>query len=322
MWKTDGTQQKIKIKDLVEIFGYEIIGNEELTVSGIAYAEDATEDMLGIVRKKQDIRTTKANVLLTEPCLELTEKTLLFPYENLGVAVEKITELLKERGVCKRYEAPVEYSCKREFPQVLFGDNVIIGNGTRMEPFTTIGNDVLIGENCSIGSNVWIGSGTVIGDGVTIRSGSRIGVEGFFTVEEGRRHLYPGIGRVVLHSGVDIGCNTIIQRGTFSDTVIGENTILANLIDIGHDVKIGSSCKIISQTGIAGFSVIGNRVTIFAQCMINNDVTIGDDAVIKGKTRVTGNIPAGETVSGEFARNHKKELRYQAALRKLVEKKG
>jgi len=320
--KTDGAEKKIKIKELADVFGYEIIGDAELTVSGIAYAENAAEDMLGIVRKKKDLHTTKAKVVLTEPCLELTDKTLLFPFENLGIAAERIAELLKERGLCRRYEAPVEYSCRQEFPHVLFGDTVTIGRNTGIEPFTTIGNDVFIGENCSIGSNVRIGSGTVIGDGVTIRSGSRIGVEGFFTVEERGRHLYPGVGRTVIHAGVDIGFNTIIQRGTFSDTVIGENSVLANLIDIGHDVIIGSDCKIISQTGIASFSVIGDRVTIFGQCSINNDVTIGNDAVIKGKTRVIGNVPAGETVSGEFARNHKKELRYQAALRKLVEKKG
>ena len=92
-------------------------------------------------------------------------------------------------------------------------------------------------------------------------------------------------------------------------------------MEIGHDVKIGTSCKIVSQTGIAGNAVIGNNVIIYGQCGITNHVHIGDYAIIKGKTTVTKHVEPNHTVSGPFGREAHQELRIQAALNRFIKRK-
>ncbi|MBR3746498.1 MAG: UDP-3-O-(3-hydroxymyristoyl)glucosamine N-acyltransferase, partial [Selenomonadaceae bacterium] len=117
---------------------------------------------------------------------------------------------------------------------------------------------------------------------------------------------------------VEIGSNTVIQRGTFSDTIIGAGTIIGNLVELAHDVKIGEDCLIVSQVGICGNVTIGKRVQIFGQAGISNWVTIGDDAIVLAKSLVTKNIRAGQKVSGMFAREHRDELKHLAKLKKVI----
>ena len=198
------------------------------------------------------------------------------------------------------------------------GSNVKIGEGTIIEPFVTIGDDVEIGENCLIESNVSIESGSVIGNNCVIHSGARIGAKSFLHYDEnGEAKCFFGIGRTILNDGVQVGYNSIIQRGTLSETIIGERTLIGNLIVIAHDVKIGSDSHIVCQSGIAGRAKIGSHVRILAQSGVIDNVEIDDFATLMSKSVATKNIQRGKIISGMYGKEHKEELKTQALLRKL-----
>lgn len=152
---------------------------------------------------------------------------------------------------------------------------------------------------------------------VSIGDGTIIGAESFYHYFDNGLQEFEGLGTVIINDNVSIGSNTIIQRGTFSDTLIGARSRIGNLIDIGHDVFIGHDCKIVSQTGIASNVRIKNYVTIYGQVGVANGINIGNQAVVYAKSLVTKNIDDNQHVSGMYARDHIDELRIQAKLRKL-----
>ena len=118
--------------------------------------------------------------------------------------------------------------------------------------------------------------------------------------------------------GVEVGCNTVIQRGTLSDTIIGDGTLIGDLVEIGHDVKAGVGCLIVSQVGISGSVTIGDGVEIYGQAGVANRLDIGDGATIMAKAGITRNVKPGVKVSGMFGREHAQELRARAKLKKLL----
>lgn len=154
-----------------------------------------------------------------------------------------------------------------------------------------LGKYVIVEEGCEIGNNVTIEdfvvlkSGTVIGDDVYIHAGAKIGTPTFdfkpnFTVKKGRRKRSEQSGVTVLENGVDIGYNTVIQRGVERNTVIGENTFINNLCNIGHDVKIGKGCSIGLGVSMSGHTEIGPDTRISPGVTILNRVTIGRSAFV------------------------------------------
>jgi len=238
----------------------------------------------------------------------------MYSYERLETAAVRIARLMIKEGIYEDYEQPVKY---REFiPGVLAGKNVELGEGTVIGVNTVIGNNVRIGKRVIIEPNVFLGSGVCLEDDVIVRSGARIGAPAFYHYWEHRLNTFVGVGTVKIGAGVEIGCNTIIQRGTFSDTEIGKETKIGNLVDVGHDVVIGKNCKIVSQVGIAGNAVIGEQVMIYGQVGIANDVVIGKGSIIYGKSSVTKNVRPGQKIAGE-GQERAEYLRMQAWIRNM-----
>jgi UDP-3-O-[3-hydroxymyristoyl] glucosamine N-acyltransferase len=124
---------------------------------------------------------------------------------------------------------------------------------------------------------------------------------------------------VTIGDDVEIGANTTIDRGSLSDTVIGEGTKIDNLVQIAHNVEIGPNCFIIAQAGIAGSSRIGQNVILAGQSGVDGHRTIGDNVVVAAKAGVTKDIPSNTLVSGYPAQLHERELKLQATIRRLPE---
>lgn len=301
----------MKVQQIAKLCGYELCG-EDQDIRTISYAGNADADSLAIVHNQKEILSTKAKVVLSEPKFIRTEKTVLMISDPLDLAAAKIAMLLVQNGEIKLYGKPVYHNADGYF----VAEHVTIGSDTMISPGVLLDEDVQIGNHCRIGPYVHICGGSVIGDDVSISDGSVIGADAFCHYFDERLRTFSGIGRVVIEDQVEIGCNTIVQRGSFSDTVIGSGSKIGNLIDIGHDVRIGKGCKIVSQTGIAGCAVIGDGVTVFGQTGIVNGVRIGSQAVVMAQSLVTKNVKSGEMVSGRFARKHSEEMK------KMVEIKG
>ena len=197
---------------------------------------------------------------------------------------------------------------------VEIGNNACIHSNVVIYPDVTIGDRTVLHANCTIHERSKIGADCVI------HSGTVIGAEGFGFVptKEGWFKMQQS-GYTVLEDGVEIGCNSAVDRPAVGETRIGRNTVIDNLVQIGHGCKIGFGCAIAGQSAMAGGVKIGNRVIIAGQAGIANQVKIGDGATVSAKSGVHSNVPAGEIVSGNPAIPYKIYLKSSAIIQKLPE---
>jgi UDP-3-O-[3-hydroxymyristoyl] glucosamine N-acyltransferase len=185
----------------------------------------------------------------------------------------------------------------------LIDKTAVIGENTNIGNNVIIKSNVHIGENCNIGSNIII-ENSLLGDNIIIKSGTLIGQTGFgFSFENNKRIKFPHIGRVIIENNVQIGSFCTIDRGSLSDTVIGEFSSVDNQVQIAHNVKIGNFCMIAAQSGIAGSTTIGNNVQIGGQAGISGHLIIGNNVKIGGKSGVVDHIKDGQVVMGYPARS-------------------
>jgi UDP-3-O-[3-hydroxymyristoyl] glucosamine N-acyltransferase len=205
-------------------------------------------------------------------------------------------------------------------PYVVLEDGAQVGDDSVLQAHVSVGRDARIGKGCWIHPRVVIGDRCVLGDRVILQPGVVIGGDGFGYIQsEGRHRKIPQLGIVELGDDVEIGANSAVDRARFGRTAIGSGTKLDNLVHVGHNVKIGRHCLLISQVGIAGSTVIGDGVTIAGHAGIAPHLTIGSGATIGSQAVVYRDIGAGASVSGHPARDHRRNLREQAALRRLPE---
>lgn len=197
------------------------------------------------------------------------------------------------------------------------GRNVRIGSNSVISSMACIEDDVTIGADCLIHPRAVLRRGTRLGDRVQIHSGAVIGDDGFgYTqlpdMKTGRLIHYKNahLGGVVIEDDVEIGANSAIDRGLVADTVIGRGTKIDNLVQIGHNCRIGRDCIIVSQVGIGGHSVLGDRVFLLGQVGLGPGVNIGADAILTGQSGLgSGAIPPGRAPwSGTPLRTQKEHL--------------
>ena len=199
-------------------------------------------------------------------------------------------------------------------------DGAQIGDNTVIFPQCYIGKNVTIGKNCYIYPQVVIREECVLKDYVILQAGAKIGSDGFgFTFHDGRHQKIPQIGNVVLGNDVEVQSNTCIDRAKISSTVIGDNTKIDNLVQIGHNVHVGMSSIMCAQVGVAGTTEIGNGVILAGQVGLAGHMSIGDRAQVGAQSGVMTSIPAGQTYFGYPAMPQREAFKQQAMLRKLPE---
>ncbi|NCO74072.1 MAG: UDP-3-O-(3-hydroxymyristoyl)glucosamine N-acyltransferase [Cyanobacteria bacterium] len=215
---------------------------------------------------------------------------------------------------------------------VKLGKNISIGAHVVIEKGVTIANDVCIFPNVVIYPHVTIGDRTIIHSNATIEERSQIGANcvihsgaviggegfGFVPIPEGWYKMQQS-GYVVLEDGVEIGCNSTIDRPAVGITRIGKNTKLDNLVHVGHNGDIGENCALAAQVGLAGGVKLGNRVILAGQVGVANQVQIEDNAMASAQSGIHHDVKTGETVSGSPAVNNKLYLKVSAIYKKLPE---
>jgi len=203
---------------------------------------------------------------------------------------------------------------------VVISHDVEIGNHAIIHPNVVIYPEVKIGDRITLHANCTIHERTQIGADCVIHSCAVIGAEGFgfVPIRTGWLKMEQS-GYTVLEDGVEVGCNTAIDRPAVGETRIGKNTKIDNLVQIGHGSQIGSGCAIAGQTGMAGGVKIGNRVILAGQVGIANQAKIGDGAMASAQTGILKDVAPGEIVSGSPAIPHKLYLRASAIYSRLPE---
>jgi UDP-3-O-[3-hydroxymyristoyl] glucosamine N-acyltransferase len=181
-------------------------------------------------------------------------------------------------------------------PGAIVGEQARIGEGTRLLPRATILERVVIGARC------------------VIHSGVIIGADGFgFAQEEGAWTKVPQLGSVMIGDDVEIGANTTIDRGTIEDTVIDDGVKLDNLIQIGHNVRIGDHTVMAALCGISGSTRIGRRCMIAGAVVMVGHIEICDDVLVTFHSTVTRSIARPGTFSGALPADEAKRWRRNAA---------
>lgn len=203
-------------------------------------------------------------------------------------------------------------------PNAVFGPGVEIGANTIIGPNAVIGAGVAIGRGAIIGANVTIEC-AYLGNDVVVHSGARIGTEGFGWLDHGRgNRKIPQLGRVIVQDRVEIGANATIDRGALGDTVIGEGTKIDNLVQIGHNCRIGRNCLIAATSGLSGSTELGDGVLMGGGSGTSGHLKIGAGSVVHGRAAVTKDWPAGSKLAGAPAQDIKDFWRETAALRRLT----
>jgi len=199
---------------------------------------------------------------------------------------------------------------------VVIGQDVEIGAGTRIEAYAVIGPGCRIGRNCRIGAHSTIYC-TLIGDRVQVLSGAHIGEAGFGVSGDAMGLVdVPQLGRVILQDDVSIGSGTCIDRGAYDDTVIGEATKIDNMVQIGHNCRIGRNCILAAHTGISGSVTVGDGAMFGGRAGVIDHIDVGEGARIAAGACVFKDVPAATMVSGFPARPSRQFLREMLWLEK------
>lgn len=240
------------------------------------------------------------------------------------VLINKEVDFPKGKGIIicedpfKSFNFLLNFFNPFSFPEFHQHPNTIIGTNTKIHSSVSIGNNVKIGNNTLIFPNVSIGDDIEIGNNVIIQSGTVIGSFGFYYKNrEDHFERLKSAGKVIIEDFVEIGANCTIDKGVTAETRIGKNTVIDNLVQIGHDTIIGNKCLIAAGTGIAGCITIGNAVTIWGQVGMSSGISIGDKAVIQGQTGVTKSIEGGKVYFGTPVEESRAKLKEMALIRRL-----
>ena len=200
---------------------------------------------------------------------------------------------------------------------VSLGVGVEIGSGSVIGANSTIGPGVSIGRDCVIGSNCSI-EFTQMGDGCVVLPGARLGTSGFgYLPHEGKLVPVPQLGRTILQDRVEIGANSVIDRGALGDTVIGEGTKIGNLVVIAHNCKIGRNCMLIGFIGLAGSVTLEDNVIMAGGGGTAGHITLGAGTTVLAAAWVSKSWPAGSRIGGAPAQDVQSYWAELAALRRL-----
>ncbi|MEJ0017302.1 MAG: UDP-3-O-(3-hydroxymyristoyl)glucosamine N-acyltransferase [Acetobacteraceae bacterium] len=203
-------------------------------------------------------------------------------------------------------------------PYVVIEARAEIGGGCRIGPFVSIGEGVCIGRDCRIGAHASI-SHALLGARVYIYPGARLGQEGFSFASTKTGFLsIPQLGRVIIEDDVEVGANTTIDRGSARDTLIGAGTRIDNLVQIGHNVRVGRCCVIVAQVGIAGSTELEDFVQVGGQAAVAGHLLIGTGSQIGAQAGVISDAPAGSILLGSPAQPRKEFFRQVATLKRMT----
>jgi len=323
----------ILIGEIADFVGGEFGGDRAKAIHSVAPLASAKGDQLSFLSNRKyvsELATTEAGAILVPKKLEGCDARWIRVEDPYFAFAKIMTRWFSNRptptGISPK--AVVADSAKLGNNVSLghfavIGENVVIGNDVTIFQNVSIEAGSMIGDDCIIYPNVVIYDGTRIGHRCIIHSGVVIGSDGYgFATHGGKHHKIPQIGIVRIEDEVEIGAGTTIDRAALGETVIGEGTKIDNLVQIGHNVKVGKHCLLVSQVGIAGSTELGDYVAVAGQSGFSGHLKIGHRVQVAAKSAVLEDVPDDTKVMGspavpftEFARRH-------AALKKLAQPKN
>jgi UDP-3-O-[3-hydroxymyristoyl] glucosamine N-acyltransferase len=319
----------MKLGDVARHLGGEIAGDPDIDIRGASGIHDAGEGEVTFLADRKLIEacagSRASGVVVKQFIPEIGKPQIIVA--NPLYAFAKLLELFHVKpalstGISDSAFVSPQASIGKDVSIHAFAyvsDSAVIGDRTIIHPGAFVGAGAVVGEECLIYPHVTVCERVTIGNRVIIHAGSVLGSDGFGYVFEGGRHYkIPQIGTVVIGDDVEIGANVTIDRATTGETVIGKGTKIDNLVQIGHNVKIGEHSIIVSQVGIAGSTEIGSHVVLGGQVGVADHATIDDGCMLGAQSGVFGHLSRG-IYSGSPAIPHRDWLKASALFARLPE---
>jgi UDP-3-O-[3-hydroxymyristoyl] glucosamine N-acyltransferase len=321
----------MKLRDIAAHISGHVVGNDELEITGVSGLSETMTGHITFLASPKFIGAAKESeasaIIVNEASTEISKPQVVVANPQLAFAKLLGIFYLKPKpylGISEK--AFISDTAKigsnvTIYPYVYIDNDAEIGDDSVVYPGVFIGEKSRLGKGCTMHPNVTIREGIIIGTRVIIHAGSVIGADGFGYVFDGRGHQkIPQVGGVVIEDDVEIGANTTIDRATTGNTVIGCGTKIDNLVQIGHNVKIGRGAILVSQVGIAGSSTLGDGVVLGGQAGIPDHVNIESGTMIGAQAGVIGDLKKGVYI-GSPAINHREWLRSTIIFGQLPELK-
>jgi UDP-3-O-[3-hydroxymyristoyl] glucosamine N-acyltransferase len=323
----------VSIGEIVDFVGGTFVGDRDVEIKSVASLAAAKTDQLGFLSNRKyasELATTNAGAILVPQKLEGDDARWILVDDPYFAFANIMTRWFSNRPLPKGISPKAVVADSAKLAKnvslghfAVIGENVVIGNNVTIFQGVSIEAGSTIGDDCIIYPNVVIYDGTRIGNRCIIHSGVVIGSDGYgFATHGGKHHKIPQIGIVRIEDDVEIGAGTTIDRAALGETVIGEGTKIDNLVQIGHNVKVGKHCLLVSQVGIAGSTELGDYVAVAGQSGFSGHLKIGNRVQVAAKSAVLDDVPDDTKVMGspavpfaEFARRH-------AVVKKLARKKS
>lgn len=284
--------------------GY-VEGNPDVAVNQLAKIEEGVEGALSFLsnpKYEHFLYDTKASIVIVNEDLKLA-KPVQASLIRVKDAYSAFSELLKVYNALRNERSGVEQpsfvhesaTIGQNIYQGAFsyiGKDAKIGNNVKIYPHAYIGDNVSVGDDTVIFPGVKIYHDCVIGAEVIIHSGAVIGSDGFGFApqKDGSYSKIPQIGNVVLEDHVEVGANTVIDRATMGSTVIRKGVKLDNLIQIAHNVEIGTNTVCAAQTGISGSTKIGQGVILGGQVGVVGHIQIAAGSQVQAQSGINRSI--------------------------------
>lgn len=316
--------------------GGTIVGNGEACVSDVAKIETAAAETLCFLGEEKYLpylKDTKASVVLLSRGLyseNIDTHATIILVDNARASMAALLAAVED--AMRPKHSGVEQPC-------FVAEGVEVPDGAYIGAFAYIGKGARLGKNvqiypqCYVGENVIIGDNTILYSGVKVyyncnigkkcilHSGTVIGADGFgFEPDaEGVLKKVPQTGNVIVEDDVEIGANTTIDRAVMGCTIIGKNSKLDNLVQVGHNVTTGASDIMCAQVGVAGSTTIGSHCVLAGQVGVAGHISIADNCIFGAQSGIAGNIRRAGTYMGSPAIDAMQWRRAVACFKQLPE---
>jgi UDP-3-O-[3-hydroxymyristoyl] glucosamine N-acyltransferase len=287
-------------------------GAKQITfLSNPKYAPRVKETEAAAVLVAKEVETNAAQIVAEDPYYAFMQAVVLLhghrEHPKIGVSPSAtVTDT-----------AQIGQNCNIH-PYAIVHDNAIIGDHCHIYSGVFIGPNVKLGNDCIIYPNAVIYDGCQIGNGVIVQSNASVGQDGFgFATHKGEHHKIPQIGIVVLEDDVEIGSNSVIERGTLDNTLIGKGSKIGDQVVIGHGAKVGPHCLLVPQAGIAGSAELGHHCVIGGQVGVVGHIKVGNMVRVAAQAAVINNVSDGATILGAPAIEANKGKRAYALIETL-----
>ncbi len=288
----------LTLQAIVDALGGELHGASDVSIERLASLQNASSDALSFLshpKYRKELAASKAACVIVSPAMQeaAAARGAYIVAADPYLYFAHLTQLWKrshQRASQVRIHASAVIDPEAHVdPSAQIGALCVVERGAHIGADSVLKSRVTVSEGCFIGARCLLHPGVVIG------------ADGFgLAPSQGRWVKIEQLGAVRIGDDVEIGANTCIDRGALEDTVIEDGVKLDNLIQVGHNVRIGRNSAMAGCVGIAGSAVIGANCTVGGGAIVLGHLTLADGVHISAATVVTRSIHKPGQYTGMF----------------------